>query len=55
MKDHFSVKLGLHFYAFIPLMKDHLSYKTTYRGPMEVLNHKFHCICYFLFLNASAF
>ncbi len=37
MKDHFSVNLGLHVYTFIPMMKDHLSYKTTFCGPMGVL------------------
>ncbi len=29
MRDHFSGNLGLHFYTFIPPMKDHLSYKTS--------------------------
>ncbi len=29
-RDHFSGNLGLHFYTFIPPMKNHLSYKTTF-------------------------
>ncbi len=24
----------LHFYIFVPLIKDHMSYKTTFCGPM---------------------
>ncbi len=37
MRDHFSWNLDLHFYTFIPLMKDHLLYKTTFGGPMSGL------------------
>ncbi len=40
----FSSNIALHFYTFIPLSKDHLSYKTTL-GFCEVVSfHKFHCI-----------
>ncbi len=34
MKDHFSWNLDQHFYTFVAQMKDHLSYKTTFCGPM---------------------
>ncbi len=38
MRDHFSYKtsfsmnMELHFYIFLPLIKDHLSYKTIFVG-----------------------
>ncbi len=32
--QYYSRNLGLHIYTFIPMMKDHLSYKTTLCGPM---------------------
>ncbi len=35
MRDHFNNNMALHFYTFIPPMKDHLSYKTTFCGPVE--------------------
>ncbi len=49
MKDHFCGNLGLHFYTFIPPMKDHLSYKTILGGSMgglksQVSLYKFLCV-----------
>ncbi len=35
MKYHFSMNLDLHLYTLIPLMKDHLTYKTTFCSPMD--------------------
>ncbi len=32
MRDHFSSNMAVHFYTFVPVMKDHLSYKTTFCG-----------------------
>ncbi len=52
MKEHFCWNLGLplHFYTFIPLMKDHLSYKTFthsyscwFMNSFEVPARQFHC------------
>ncbi len=43
IRDHFSGNLDLHFYTLIHLMKDHLSYKTTFVVPWVVINHRFHC------------
>ncbi len=34
MRDNFCSNMALHFYIFVPLMIDHLSYKTTFYGPM---------------------
>ncbi len=34
IRDYFCSNLALHFYTFVPLIKDHLSYKTTFCGPM---------------------
>ncbi len=40
MRDHLSYKsplksriMDIHFYKFVPVIKDHLSYKTTFYGP----------------------
>ncbi len=45
MRDHFSRNLDLHFYTFIPLRKDHLSYKTTFCGPMGDLKSQVSLYC----------
>ncbi len=34
MRNHFCSNMALHFYTFIPLMKDQASYKTTFCGLM---------------------
>ncbi len=41
MKDHCCTNVTQHFYTFMPPMKYHLSYKTTFCSP----HHKFHCSC----------
>ncbi len=41
MRDHYSSNLALHFYTFVPVMKDDLFYKTTFCGVISY--HKFHC------------
>ncbi len=33
-RDHCCSNIVLHFYTFVPVMKDHLSHKTTFCGPM---------------------
>ncbi len=33
-RDHFSSNMAPHFYTFVPPMKGHLSYKTTFSDPM---------------------
>ncbi len=33
-RDHCCSNIALHFYIFVSLMKDHLSYNTTFCGPM---------------------
>ncbi len=35
MRDHFSSNMALSFYTFVPLMKDHLSYKTNLCDPVQ--------------------
>ncbi len=35
-RDHVCCHMSLHFYTFVPLMKDHLSYKTTFCGLWDV-------------------
>ncbi len=34
MRDHFYSNMARHFYAFVLLMKDHLSYKSIFCGPV---------------------
>ncbi len=34
MRDYFYSNIALYFYRFVPLTKDHLSYKITFWGPM---------------------
>ncbi len=34
MRDHCCSNMALHFYTFVPLMKDHLSCKTMFCGPV---------------------
>ncbi len=34
MRDHCCSNFALHFYTFVPAMKDHLSHKITFCGPM---------------------
>ncbi len=34
MRDHCCSSKALHFYTSVPVMKDHLSHKTTFSGPM---------------------
>ncbi len=35
MRDHYCSNIALHFYTFVPAMKEHLSHQTTLCGPME--------------------
>ncbi len=45
MRDHCCGNMALlHFYTFVPAMKDDLSYKTTFCGPGGGLSSRFHCI-----------
>ena len=47
MRDHFSRNVVIHFYTFIPPMKDHLSYKTTFCGPMGGLKPQVSLVWFF--------
>ncbi len=49
-RDHISSNMALHFYTFVPQMKDHLSYKTTFCGPLEWSHHTFHCTSKHVFI-----
>ncbi len=52
MRDYFCNNMVLHFYIFVPQMKDHLSYKTTFCGPVgwsfvtgfTVLNYSYYIV-----------
>ncbi len=45
MKDHYCSNMALHFYTFVLLKKDHMSYKTTFCSDGAV----FHCRCYCIY------
>ncbi len=44
-KDHCCSNMSLHFYTFVRLIKDHLSCKTTFCGPMGGLSSQVSLYC----------
>ncbi len=51
MKDHCCSNMALHFYTFIPLIKDHLLCKTLFGVPLVVSHHRFHCTDFYWIIN----
>ncbi len=48
IKTNLDRNMALHFYTLVPAMRNHLSFKTIFCGPVRVvLLQRFHCISIF--------